>query len=135
MVARRCDSVDRRPPLRGACARQREVIALYITGFVVEIAGIVLLVLDVSRDIADGNRLRIRREQNQPAGIHIERPGVTVDLVGFAAEQMARSRASADALETLTIERLSGSLVRRWVAVGLVVSGAVIGLVADIASL
>jgi hypothetical protein len=113
------------------------LIGLYSAGFVLAIAGILLIVREILDDVRAARTLRERQDApNPPTAITTSVPGrpVEISVGGAGMQPLIQGMYQADSFRDFVAERLGGGLRRRWLGVGLIIIGAILNLVADIGS-
>jgi hypothetical protein len=108
---------------------------LFIVAFLLQIAGVVLVVLEIRNDLHTARDIEAREEGPRPTGVGEVTPTGGTFIGGSLGAHLAGTMQGTDTFRTFIAERLSGGLKRRVLGVGLFVAGAAIDLSANLISL
>jgi hypothetical protein len=110
------------------------LVTLYVLGFALQIAGVVLVVIEITEDVRAAQAIKERADapDASPQGVVGSAPGVEMYVGGLAGAFMAQTAQNVDSFRTFTAERLSGGLRRRVLGVALIILGAIAGFAANL---
>ncbi len=110
------------------------LVTLYVLGFAFQIAGVVLVVMEINQDIRAAQAIKKRTDalEASPEGVAGSAPGVEMYIGGLAGAFMAQTAQNVDSFRDFTAQRLSGGLRRRVAGVALIVLGAMAGLAGNL---
>jgi hypothetical protein len=105
-------------------------VTLLCLAFVLQVTGVILIVRDIQDDVRLAREITAPLTQN-PSGLQF--PGVTVSgaLGAHLAQQMVR----ADTFRDFVLQRLAGSVRRRWIGVVVLLAGFAAAFTASIIAL
>jgi hypothetical protein len=109
------------------------LVSLYLAGFACEFGGVVLVAVEIWRDI--GTAKKLVEPQPVPQGIAHESPGVQTFIGGAFGQVLAGTMQGIDTFREFALERLTGGIRLRVLGVVLILLGAILGLIANIGSL
>jgi hypothetical protein len=109
-------------------------ITLFIVGFLLQLAGIVLVVLDIRDDLRAAQEIQ-ERPPDAPREVIMSTPQVEHRIGGALGGLLGAQEQAIDTFRIFTAERLAGDLGRRILGVVLFVLGAVMSLAANIVAL
>jgi hypothetical protein len=111
------------------------LITLYSGGFLLQIAGIWLIVKEIVNDFRVARSIRDRTDApDPPTEIRTVGPGFESRIGGIGLQPLIRGMYEADSFRTFMAERLSGGLRLRVLGVVLFLAGASVAFAANLIS-
>jgi hypothetical protein len=110
------------------------LVGLYLAGAACELGGVILVAVEIWRDVLAARKLAAPRET--PSEVRYS-PNPNVEFVygGGLGQILGGTLQNVDTFREFTLDRLTEGLRLRILGVALILLGAVVGLVANIGSL
>jgi hypothetical protein len=111
------------------------LIALYSVGFLLQIAGVALIVREIANDFRVAKAIRDKADAPEPpTAVTAERGGIRASIGGLGMQPLIRGMYEADSFRLFMADRLSAGLGLRVLGVVLFVAGAAVDFAANLVS-
>lgn len=109
------------------------LVTMYAAGFLLQVAGVLLVLLDIRDDSETARTLAAQSESaKQITGVRRETPQATFEIGGALGEVLGQTAATTDSFAAFVHDRLSGRQSRKLLGVAFVLGGALLGLTANL---